>query len=112
MNYGNRRFLYYPFLIENISASLSLLNKADHSIYFGLASMEVRGSETTVPNIKICNCNLRMGCMCCVCREACDHVLGVEAGAFYDTIIPETVSALWGPIPLGRLTPRYQRANT
>jgi hypothetical protein len=39
-----------------------------------------------------------------VCREACDHILGVEAGAFYDTIIPETVSALWGPVPLGKLT--------
>ncbi len=32
-------------------------------------------------------------------------MLGVEEGAFYDTIIPETVSALWGPIPLGELSP-------
>ena len=28
---------------------------------------------------------------------------GVEAGAFYDCIIPETIEELWGPIPLGKI---------
>ncbi len=37
-----------------------------------------------------------------VFREACDQLFWVEPGAFYDTVIPETVSALWGPVPLGK----------
>jgi hypothetical protein len=40
-------------------------------------------------------------------REACDQLFWVEPGAFYDTVIPETVSALWGPVPLGKEIVQY-----
>ena len=36
-------------------------------------------------------------------RLPVDTWFGVEAGAFYDCIIPETIEELWGPIPLGKI---------
>ena len=35
--------------------------------------------------------------------EAWDTVFSIKPGAFYDCIIPETVSSLWGPVPLETL---------
>ena len=32
-----------------------------------------------------------------------DTVFGIKPGSFYDTIIPESVQSMWGPIPLERL---------
>ena len=34
---------------------------------------------------------------------ATDTVFGIKPGTFYDSIIPETVQSLWGPIPLEKL---------
>ena len=36
------------------------------------------------------------------CTSA-DTVFGIKPGAFYDTIMPETVQSLWGPVPLDTL---------
>ena len=35
--------------------------------------------------------------------EPKDMVFSILPGTFYDCVIPETVSSLWGPIPLERL---------
>ena len=35
--------------------------------------------------------------------EPKDMVFSIMPGTFYDCVIPETVSSLWGPIPLERL---------
>ncbi len=32
-----------------------------------------------------------------------DRMLKIEAGAYYDCVMPEDVEALWGPVPLRRL---------
>ncbi len=40
-------------------------------------------------------------------EDGCDvwKSYSIEAGAFYDSVIPEQIESLWGPIPLERLPP-------
>ena len=35
--------------------------------------------------------------------QARNMELGIQRGAFYETVMPETVESMWGPVPLRRL---------
>ena len=36
-------------------------------------------------------------------REVRDTKLGILAGTFYDSVMPETVESMWGPVPMRKL---------